>query len=85
MRTLYLPFNAMTFIDDKTAGNIARYASRIRWFNLMILTLTPIFGVYGLFTTPLQWKTFVFSLVMYLTTNLGECKLPKPSVFVLTD
>ena len=46
--------------------------TRDRWFNLMILTVTPILGVIGMLDTPLQWKTFVWSICLYFITNLGK-------------
>lgn len=52
--------------------SVLHYASRIRWFNLMILTVTPILGVYGMFNTPLQWQTLLWSIFMGFITNLGE-------------
>lgn len=43
----------------------------IQWVSFIILTSTPLLGLYGLFTTPLQWKTFAWSVVYYFFSGLG--------------
>ena len=45
--------------------------SRLRWFNLMILTITPILGAYGIRTTPLCLETALLSIVFYLFSMIG--------------
>ncbi|OBZ71977.1 Acyl-CoA desaturase [Grifola frondosa] len=44
---------------------------RIRWFNLAILTITPLVGLYGIYTTPLHLKTFVWACVYYAFSMIG--------------
>jgi hypothetical protein len=46
--------------------------SRIRWFNLGVLALTPAFAIYGAITTKLTYPTAVMSVVGYLITMLGK-------------
>ena len=45
---------------------------RIRWFNLVILLITPALGLYGLLTIPLYSKTLAFSVLCYIISMLGE-------------
>ncbi|KZT41980.1 delta9-fatty acid desaturase [Sistotremastrum suecicum HHB10207 ss-3] len=45
--------------------------SRIRWFNLAVLSLTPSFGVYGACTRPLVWQTLILAISYYFLTLLG--------------
>lgn len=49
--------------------------SRVRWFNLAVLALTPAFAAYGAYTTKLTLKTAAFSAFYYIITMLGECVL----------
>jgi stearoyl-CoA desaturase (delta-9 desaturase) len=45
--------------------------SRIRWFNLAVLALTPAFAIYGAFTTKLTYETALLSAFYYFVTMLG--------------
>ena len=45
---------------------------RIKWFNLSVLTITPIIGLYGLRTTPLLPYTLVWAALYYVISMLGE-------------
>ncbi|CAO1613552.1 unnamed protein product [Jaminaea pallidilutea] len=45
--------------------------SEIQWVSFIVLTSTPILALFGMFTTPLQWKTFAWSVVYYYFTGLG--------------
>ena len=45
---------------------------RIRWFNLAVLTITPLIGLYGVSTTPLTTQTLIWSLVCYVLSMIGE-------------
>lgn len=45
--------------------------SEIQWVSFIILTTTPLLGIYGMFTTPLLWKTLAWSIAYYFVTGLG--------------
>lgn len=45
--------------------------SEIQWVSGTILILTPLLGLYGIFTTPLSAKTFAWSVVYYFFSGLG--------------
>ncbi|KAH8115800.1 delta 9-fatty acid desaturase protein [Phellopilus nigrolimitatus] len=47
------------------------FYSEIRWFNLAVVTLTPILALYGLCTTKLQNATVAFSVACYLINMIG--------------
>ena len=46
--------------------------SRVRWFNLGVVTLTPLFSIYGLYTTKLHKATVAFAFLCYLFNMFGE-------------
>ena len=43
----------------------------INYLSLTILTVTPLLAIIGLFTIPVQKKTFWFSVFYYYVTGLG--------------
>ena len=45
--------------------------TRVRWFNLSILTITPILAIYGLLTVLPNPKTSVFAILYYIFSMLG--------------
>ncbi|PWN24005.1 hypothetical protein BCV69DRAFT_243498 [Microstroma glucosiphilum] len=45
--------------------------SEIQWVSATVLTVTPLLAIYGMFTTPLSWKTFIWSFIYYFFTGLG--------------
>lgn len=47
--------------------------SRVRWFNLAILTVTPGIWIYGTRTTPLRTETLLWSMAYYVFTMIGAC------------
>ena len=53
-----------------TATNLLQ---NIQWLTLTILTITPSIAIYGLFTHKMQWQTFIWSVVYYFITGIGEC------------
>ena len=46
--------------------------SRVRWFNLAVLSLTPAFALYGICTRKLTRPTLIFSILYYFFTLLGQ-------------
>jgi len=44
----------------------------IRWFNLAMLTLTPLVAVYGLWTVKIRRDTGFFAVAYYIFSMLGE-------------
>ena len=50
---------------------LATLLDNIQWVSFLALTVTPTLAAIGLFTTPVQTKTFVWSVVYYFMTGLG--------------
>jgi stearoyl-CoA desaturase (delta-9 desaturase) len=48
----------------------------IRWFNVGVLTLTPLLAVYGLWTVKIQRDTGFFAVAYYIFSMLGEIRGP---------
>lgn len=44
----------------------------VRWFNLSVLTITPLISVYGIANHPLSLSTGIASLLYFLFSMLGE-------------
>lgn len=44
----------------------------LQWLTLAILTITPSIAIYGLFTVKMRWETFLWSVIYYFITGLGE-------------
>lgn len=47
------------------------FLTEVNWLNVGILTLTPIFGIIGAYTTKLRWETALFAVFYYYVTGLG--------------
>lgn len=47
------------------------FLSRVRWFNVAILTVTPSIWIYGTRTTPLRTETLLWSMAYYVFTMIG--------------
>ncbi|KAJ3343856.1 hypothetical protein HDU93_005139 [Gonapodya sp. JEL0774] len=45
--------------------------SNINWLHAVLLTTTPAMAAYGMYTTPLNWKTGIWSMFWYTCTGLG--------------
>ncbi|KAL1734718.1 hypothetical protein EV714DRAFT_244637 [Schizophyllum commune] len=50
---------------------LANVWGEINWISVTLLTVPPIVGIYGLFTTALQWRTGLLMFAWYLLTGLG--------------
>jgi len=46
-------------------------AAGVNWLPAMWILSTPVLGIYGAFTTPLQYNTFILAMFGYLTAGLG--------------
>jgi len=46
----------------------------IRWFNVVVLTLTPLIAVYGLWTVKIRRETGFFAVAYYIFSMLGETR-----------
>lgn len=44
---------------------------RLNWLHVPLLILTPLIGLYGIFTTPWNAKTYAFAVAYYFFTGLG--------------
>ncbi|KDN41691.1 putative stearoyl-CoA desaturase [Tilletiaria anomala UBC 951] len=45
--------------------------NEIQWVSFIVLTTTPILAAYGMLTTQLQLKTFIWSVIYYFFSGLG--------------
>lgn len=43
--------------------------AEVEWISFLALTIPPIIGTYGAFTTTLQWKTALFAVFWYFVTG----------------
>jgi stearoyl-CoA desaturase (delta-9 desaturase) len=43
-----------------------------RWFNIAVLTVTPMVAIYGLIFVRVRRETVLFSMAYYLFSMLGE-------------
>ena len=48
-----------------------KWAGEVIWFNLLVVTITPIIALYGLFTTQFDARTARFSVAYYVFNMLG--------------
>lgn len=45
--------------------------SELNYISIAVLTITPSIAIWGIMNVPLQWKTFLFSVLYYFITGLG--------------
>ncbi|KAK0560945.1 stearoyl-CoA 9-desaturase, partial [Tilletia horrida] len=57
--------------NDLPPIKLSNILSEIQWVSTIVLTTTPLLAAYGIATTPLQAKTFWWSVVYYFLTGLG--------------
>ena len=50
---------------------LRKAAAGVNWVPAIWILSTPLIGLYGIFTTPLQFNTFVLSMIGYMTAGLG--------------
>lgn len=53
--------------------------TEIRWFNLAVVTSTPLLAVYGAFTTQIRAQTVAFCALYYFLNMIGE---PAPRLYI---
>lgn len=51
---------------------LSNFVTEIRWFNLSVVTLTPLLAIFGLYTTNLHKATVAFSVLCYIINMLGK-------------
>jgi hypothetical protein len=62
----------------RTGGDVSQKAGfaaqieRIIWFNLLVVTITPILSLYGLLTTRVNYSTVVFCISYYIFNMIGK-------------
>ncbi|PVU92947.1 hypothetical protein BB559_003507 [Furculomyces boomerangus] len=44
---------------------------KIHWVHVILLSTTPLIAIYGFMTTPVFFKTFVFTIIYYFLSGLG--------------
>ncbi|KIP09833.1 hypothetical protein PHLGIDRAFT_28800 [Phlebiopsis gigantea 11061_1 CR5-6] len=47
------------------------WTKEIIWFNVIVVTTTPVASIYGLLTTTFYWKTFALCVAYYLFNMIG--------------
>ncbi|KAI8376804.1 stearoyl-CoA desaturase [Blakeslea trispora] len=50
---------------------LSNFASRVNWFQSILLTSTLMMAIYFASVTPLQTKTFYWAFIYYMTTGVG--------------
>ena len=58
----------MKWLPPITPGTLLE---NIQWISFFAITIPPAMAIYGFCTTPLQLKTFIWSVVYYFITGLG--------------
>jgi stearoyl-CoA desaturase (delta-9 desaturase) len=51
-----------------TLGN---WYKHVNWFQSILLTITPMIAIYGLYSTPITYKTAIWTVIYYYFTGLG--------------
>ncbi|KAK9767163.1 stearoyl-CoA 9-desaturase [Basidiobolus ranarum] len=57
--------------DSTVAWKDLPLTKRINWIHTVLLVSTPLISLYGLWTTPIQKATLIWSIVYYFVTGLG--------------
>ncbi|CAD6938789.1 unnamed protein product, partial [Tilletia controversa] len=57
--------------DDLPPFRLSNIFNELQYVSTIVLFTTPILAAYGIWTTPLQAKTFWWSFVYYFLTGLG--------------
>ncbi|KAE8232346.1 hypothetical protein CF326_g2629 [Tilletia indica] len=57
--------------DDLPPFRLSNIVNELQYVSTIVLTTTPLLALYGIMTTPLQAKTFWWSVVYYFLTGLG--------------
>ena len=60
------------FVDMVFWKTVPSLLRRVRWFNLVVLTVTPALALYGLRHTPLRSYTLAWAVLYYVISMLGE-------------
>jgi hypothetical protein len=45
--------------------------SRLNWLHIPLLVSTPLIALYGIATSPLDWRTYLFAVAFYFFSGLG--------------
>jgi stearoyl-CoA desaturase (Delta-9 desaturase) len=51
---------------------LQNWTQEVIWFNLVVVTVTPLVSIWGLYTTVLTGKTFAFCVAYYLFNMIGR-------------
>ncbi|CEG76860.1 Putative Stearoyl-CoA desaturase (Delta-9 desaturase) [Rhizopus microsporus] len=61
--------NLPPLFDEPTT--LRNFTKHVNWFQTILLTSTPLLAIYSAIHTPLQTKTFYWSILYYFITALG--------------
>ncbi|OLL21732.1 Acyl-CoA desaturase [Neolecta irregularis DAH-3] len=50
---------------------LTNWYKKMNWISTIALIFPPVFGIYGFFTTPIDSRTFLWSVIWYFCTGLG--------------
>lgn len=68
---------------DRPPLTSQNWTKEIVWFNLIVVTVTPIVSIYGLITTTFCGRTFAFCVAYYLYNMIGVLLLYR--IFPMSD
>ena len=69
--TGYMSSKYLSLKDPRLLLSYPPWMRRIIWFNLLTVTLTPLFSLYGILSTPLNTMTLFFSVTYYIWNMIG--------------
>lgn len=55
----------------------SNFLNEVNWISVIALTVTPMIGIYGAFTTKLCWQTALFSVFYYYVTGYVCSPVPR--------
>ena len=51
--------------------DLLKYLDTVIWFNLVVVSVTPLVSLYGLFTTPWHYRTAMFCVAYHVLNMIG--------------
>lgn len=57
--------------NESRFDDVAGWMRNVIWFNLLVVTITPLVSLYGILTTPIHRFTAIFCVVYYVFNMIG--------------
>ena len=57
-------------VKQRSTG-LLEYLDTVIWFNLVVVSVTPLVSLYGLFTTPWHYRTAMFCVAYHALNMIG--------------